>query len=247
MDVPALVFNSYPRLRPTARNKMFNSILVWAAFDYREPTGQAVNARGRRINADLFASLFRGRHEPDTTAKETGGGQFIVKWAKADHRDVLTFLRGVSWEQRLSPLAAEVQFLEGKGGPIDSWLVVAPQVHGQGGEWKCGSQTFLCIERSRPDSTNRFGVFSSPEHVRFAKWLVGRGESGFSAANLKPEPRVGVLLVYPTQIKKKPPFDVPAIGFALTLPASGNTKRIAFRVRDDSDPHAVVVDGKGRK
>ena len=38
LEIPALVFNSHPQLRPTARNRMFNAEITWAAFSYREPT-----------------------------------------------------------------------------------------------------------------------------------------------------------------------------------------------------------------
>ncbi len=47
-DIRALVFNSHPHLRPTARNRMYYAELAWAAFSYREPTGQSASPRGRQ-------------------------------------------------------------------------------------------------------------------------------------------------------------------------------------------------------
>src|SRR5262249_18519507 len=60
-DVPALVFNSPPQLKPTARGRMFNAEITWAGFTYREPTSQAVDVTGANRNVKAFDKLLSGR------------------------------------------------------------------------------------------------------------------------------------------------------------------------------------------
>jgi len=129
-EVPALVFNSHPQLRPTSRNKMFNAKITWAAFDYREPTSQSANKSGRNYNAALFEDLIRKLRITSakvglTSSRSTG---FIVKWASASHADVVSVLENVKWEKAINPIGAEIEFLNRKLAPVDSWLFLAPQV-----------------------------------------------------------------------------------------------------------------------
>ena len=242
-QVPALVFNSFPRLRPTAKNKMFNALLVSAAFDYREPTTQANDARGRKHNAEVFGTLLRRLHQPMEVRSSASGRRFVVRWADVEHGSVLDVLNRVAWDGKQESLAAELQFLAGKDAGIDSWFILAPQVEGEGGIWMLGSQKLRCIARKRP-TRNRFGVFTSPEHRSLAWWLVGQGKERFVGQGLKPRGRTGVLMIYPTQVKGEKSVDPPALGFALVLPPIAGRKRLVFKVHDDSDPDAVVVAGR---
>jgi hypothetical protein len=67
---------------------------------------------------------------------------------------------------------------------------------------------------------------------------------------LKPRKRTGVLLLYPTKVQiapKKAKLGLPTMGFSLTVPALSPFQRVAFRVKNTSNPEAVVVDAKSRK
>lgn len=232
-EVPALVFNSHPQLRPTSRNKMFNAKITWAAFDYREPTSQSANKSGREHNAALFQDFIlrlgiRSTNVGLTTSRSTG---FTVKWASASHKNVVSVLEKVRWEKATNPIQAEIEFLNRKLAPISSWLFLAPQVaKGEARPWNAGSDVFACVERARLELSGRFGVFSSPEHLDFAKWLVGGPDKGF-VSSLKPRERTGILLFYPTREKGKVARDVPVMGFGIVLPRTdGLARRIAYSV-----------------
>lgn len=248
--VPALVFNSHPKLRPTARNRMFNAEVTWAAFTYREPTTQSVSPSGRNDNSELFKQLFLKCGVQTAVVKSSGspGRQFGIKWCKAPHKDVLRLLNNFSWEKTGSEIKAEIKYLGENECPVDSWIVLAPQVREKidVDPWSVGDEVFRCVERTR--LPNRFNAFSSPEHRNFAKWLVGGTAEKFDSPKLKQNTRTGVLLLYPTQemkdtkkAKKAKP-GLPVMGFALVLPAdSSQLKRVVFTLRKKSDPNAVVV------
>jgi hypothetical protein len=98
--------------------------------------------------------------------------------------------------------------------------------------WRIGKQEFNCITRTRFET--RFNVFSVPEHVRFAKWLVGDEGAKFTCPGLRPTDNRGVLLFYPTiekDVHRESAKSDPVMGFALVLPVRSGTARIAFGVK----------------
>jgi len=248
-DIPALVFNSHPQLRPTSRNKMFNAEVTWAAFTYREPTGQAATGKGLKYNIKLFENvlLTHGIQSSKVSVNDDDHkNKFDIYWCEVPHKEMLDTLNRVVWVKDGNSIAAEIAFLEKKDCPVDSWLVVAPQVGRDtgGGSWEVGAHNFRCILRSRFDT--RFGVFSSSVHVTFAKWIVGQENSGIYSSTLKPRKHTGVLLLYPTKElidPKRAKSGLPTMGFSLTLPVqSSNLQRVAFKVKRSSDSNAIIIE-----
>jgi hypothetical protein len=148
---------------------------------------------------------------------------------------MIRLLKKIVWDKAGSGIGAEIEYLTREPRPVDSWIIVAPQVGevGKAGTWHAGNHEFNCISRTRYES--RFNVFSTPTHVQFAKWLVGNKEVEFDSPSLKPKVRRGILLFYPTMERNggKDISDVlPVMGFSLALPAaSANNGRIAFRAK----------------
>jgi len=235
LEVPALVFNSHPRLRPTSRQKMYNAKITWAAFDYREPTSQAASGAARRSNERLFSEFISRRQIASVEAAPLGSRSAGIKykWAQASHAEVVSLLVGTKWDKADNPIAAEIEFLRRKLAPVDSWVFLAPQIsEGGASPWKIGAEDFECISRTRL-SESRFGVFSSPKHLAFAKWLVGGTEDQFTST-LQPRERTGIILFYPTRELLdvgKIAGGVPVMGFGIVIPrATGPGQRIAFSV-----------------
>lgn len=234
LEVPALVFNSHPRLRPTSRNKMYNARITWAAFDYREPTSQAAARSGRVSNEQLFSKFISGLDLRSVDAAAAGSQPpgIRYKWAEASHANIVSLLLGTKWDKADNPISAEIEFLRRKLAPIDSWLFLAPQLsEGDAPQWKVGAQEFECITRTRL-SSSRFGVYSDPKHLAFAKWLVG--SDGDFTSTLRPRKRTGVLLFYPTREllgEGKIGGGPPIMGFGIVMPrAVGPGQRIAYSV-----------------
>jgi hypothetical protein len=234
-DVPALVFNSHPRLRPTAANKMFNAQITWAAFQYREPTQQAMAVSPREHNEQLFANLLGRDHVQTSAATVTMGARsaaFDVKWCTAANGDVVSLLSELDWGDDAEYLRAELTYLRRDPSPVDRWVVVVPQLKEEprAGSWRAGRNEYRRVERKRLET--RFEGFSSPEHVKLATWLVGRGKpaDAVTCAGLEPDLGRGVMLVYPTvpRIDDKPEKGPTVMGFALLLPSAATGQRIAF-------------------
>lgn len=249
-DIPALVFNTHPRLRPTAANKMFNAKVAWAAFDAREPTQQSMNAKVRAFNEAAFRKLLESASVKNANASVDIKGRtisFDFKYRKASNDDIVCLLSSLKWDAAERYLAAEIKFIRERV-PVASWSIVVPQLQKEqrAGEWKAGTNSFRRVERERLES--RFSVFSTPEHVALAKWLVGRpGDADrVKCTQLKQEPTRGVLLVYPTTptIGGKPDKGPPIMGFAVVLPEKPGHKRVAFTTHRKGS--AVVVE-RGNK
>lgn len=244
-DVPALVFNSHPRLRPTAKNKMFNAELTYAAFTHREPTSQASSGAGVKANAKLVKSLLDAAGLKKGAA--SGFSSFDFYWTTLDSVAVIKTLKSFKWEQDDAPLSAEIEYLEKEASNIKSWLVLLPQLkeEAKAGRWSASGRDLACVGRSMVSET-RFKVFSTPEHVQFAKWLVGDEDAeAFTAGPLKARSDRGVLVLYPTRKILDRKIDVsttPVMAFFLTAPLSVNSKRVAFRVRSRAQKSAAVVD-----
>jgi hypothetical protein len=232
-EVPALVFNSFPALRPTSRNKMFNAKVTWAEFEYREPTGQAFNKNGLLHNEREFRKMLEDTQIHDDHVRAVAGYDFNIKWAPISKYKLVSALQNISWEKTGGRIEAEISYLKKKDLPIDSWVIVAPQLKSDDVRpWTAEGHNFACVARSRVGA--RFGVFSTPEHLEFAKWLVGPDSDAFSS-ELKQSCRTGVLLFYPTWERrdKKVVFGVaPAMGFGIVLPQSKDpsAKRLAWVV-----------------
>jgi hypothetical protein len=238
LEVPALVFNSHPQLRPTAKNRMFNAEVTWAVFSYREPTSQAVKPKGREDNVTLFGQLLQKSRigASEVKALDNDEGTIRTKWCEASHKDVLRILDRVSWDAAGSGIKAEINYLSGEGGPVSSWVILMPQIGDdpEVGVWRVGKNEYQCVRRTR--YATRFSAFSTPEHRRLARWLVGGKDSNFESQRLKPRSQTGVMLLYPTKErdlgKGEMSSILPVMGFALVLPPKGiNLGRQAFKVK----------------
>jgi hypothetical protein len=227
---------------------MFNAEITWAGFTYREPTTQAASGTAAQHNIKVFGKVFsRHRVRSSNVAVTLDNSEkkgFEVYWCEASNREILELLGSVAWDKGGSSIDAELAYLRRSPQPVDTWLVAAPQLGSDesGGRISFGAHKFSCILRTRFDT--RFNVFTVPEHVAFARWLVGE-EKDVRCSDMKPRKRTGVLLVYPTKIKlarNKAKSGPPAMGFAMVLPETGEHQRIAFRVRSNSNPGAVVVE-----
>lgn len=256
-EVPALIFNSHPRLRPTAANKMFNATVTWAGFHYREPTQQAMELKARSHNEKAFRSLLSSQSVKTSKATvqlKKRSITFEVKSRSASNSEITSLLESLDWgaagraRDGEGYLRAEIAFLKRDPSPVGGWLVVVPQLlkEGRARTWSAGKNSFRRVERERHDT--RFGGFSSPEHVLFAKWLVGQkdDEGDVKESGLKQDKSKGVFLVYPTAptVDSRIQNGPSVMGFALVLPTLMSNQRIAFTtIRKSGD----IVVAKAKK
>lgn len=245
MQVPALVYNSHPLLRPAARNKMFNAVVKWLDFDYREPTQQAVERVGREHNAQIVEELLKVKlNESRVMGPSRSGIDFFARWRVVGAPEMLQLLRRFRWANGAECLHAETEYLGLKPGPVDRWLLVLPQLQSPNTpSWKIGVNTVTTVSRTYLES--RFGVFSEPRHRKLAEHLVGSQDALKLAISppIEEATRTGVVLLYPTYEKGVAPGKrKPVMGFALFLPAKRSGPKTAFTVRIKSREDEVVVE-----
>jgi hypothetical protein len=169
-----------------------------------------------------------------TANPSPAGPSLKFKWTNASQDAIIDVLKQVAWDKAGSPIGAEIEYLTRDPRPVDFWCIIAPQIgeRGEAGAWRVGDQKLNCISRARFES--RFNVFSTPNDVRFAKWLIGDRTVTFSCRELQPDTRRGILLFYPTFEKdsnEELGKTLPAMGFSLALPSTGNNDRVSFRTK----------------
>lgn len=249
-QVPPIVFNSHPDLRPAPANKMYNAELVAATFggQWIERTGLA--EEHLRHNAELFEELIAS-HEPaeSTLVGRAGSSEAAVDlfWFVASHRELLDVLRNMRWTTK-DALKLELRYLSGEiGDPeIDDWAVLIPKIRRPRSHWNVNGNEFGCVERTRiPSPTGgRFLAFSHPQH-RFVAECVARIHT--QAQLNEPARRIcrerrGALLLYPTKEKGRADQpSTPFMGLAVLPPKSVVAPATQFIVRQPAEPHAVVI------
>ncbi|MBR1252281.1 Z1 domain-containing protein [Bradyrhizobium sp. AUGA SZCCT0240] len=256
-EVPPIVFNSHPQLRPAPANKMFNAQLVAANFggQWIERTG--LTKRDAEHNADLFKTLLAARL-PVTekfSARVDGVGEtplFEAFSLVAPHQEIMEVLRGMRWTTS-DLLRLELGYLNGEMGDpaVDDWVVIMPQVKNPKRRWEAGKTKFACVERKWIDTPTggRFLAFSDPKHRLVAECVTGVHKIcklSSSADHLR-KPRRGVVLLYPT--KKKYLLVDPESTFMgiAVLPPSGTVSTLEkFMVRQTAHPDAVIVNVQSR-
>ncbi|MCL4212731.1 MAG: hypothetical protein KJZ74_02340 [Gemmatimonadales bacterium] len=240
-------------LRPTARNKMYNAKISFTNYGESEVQRTVAPPKGalRNKNLELLTTLLESANVTSVAMEAAVGGVetgVTALCAELAAEDVLEFLRGYRFgpgHEHTLQLACE--FLEGKFGDpgINSWLVLAPQpVKGRLGSLTIGKTDFAVRERSRDVDESRYLVYSEPDHIRMARFLNGveSGTARNAVTGSRRKPRQGVLLLYPVRSKEEHRRKEPAsVGFVLAFPKNGITKRVAFSVRDATQPDAVVV------
>lgn len=216
-EVPALVYNSYPKLMPTARNKMFNAELVSAGFQGWVESGYRSRVKGLVENWEALERLVK---KGLTTASLPT--RFLS--VEVDRKAVVNFLDRFVWSDEYS-MVAEREFLRKEPSVVDSWYVLLPQLE-KGGIVSLGGEV-ECSVHTRTAKGDYFKVFSDKR----------RNE----AEEFARKSRAGILLVYPTQPRGEVPLERPVVGFAVFHPTEAAEARLKFRARKKEEPMAISV------
>jgi hypothetical protein len=218
-----------------------------------ERTAAPVSEKARDKNIELMKQLLNGAKIDDgvLAAKINESNlSFPAFWCTLNPGQILEFLQKYQWEPGYqTTLQLVIEFLKGKSGNpcVKDWIMIAPQtVKSTKGTFSCGGKHFDIRLRTRSLDGSRYLVYSEPDHILMARFLVGV-EPG-SATNPKTQSlrssQRAVLLFYPVGSKKELSEKIPpTMGFVLAFPRNNIKKRVQFSVRDESHPDAVVVDG----
>ena len=229
IDVPAVVFNSFPGIMPTARNKMFNARMVESVVsgEWRTPTN--ASKKKADVNAN-WASLLKlvGNALSLSTFGKT---ECLYKVLKRD--EAIRFLDALIWEAGRNTLAAERHFFANNEHAAKEWVVTFPLLKERA--LALGGQKASVHERALKNGV--FNIFSTPGHLRDIE-AETKAKKGVFAGR-------AALLVYPTKIKPEHDLPNPFVGIAVFHPeVPPAAVRVVFTVRDPRHADDVVVKAK---
>jgi hypothetical protein len=254
-QIPPLVSQHLPMLKPTAANKMYNARLVVLRSPGTpvEPVGYPKQSA---LLADNYAALFPALQE--ATQDETfvipsagGGTSFKALIGLATHSVVLKALAELKWVTD-DYFAPNLAYLEEISDEVDDWLVLLPQVQGYRRDLPgLGSRSLFSRKRRRDPL---FGAISDPKHRFPTRRIAGSIESyGDPAVEKWCTGRRGALLVYPVVENPLTPATsadelapgsfVPALVVTAPAAASGRSRQLVqFVARNKALEREAIVD-----
>jgi hypothetical protein len=260
-DIPPLVTQHLPWLRPVAANKMFNAELL----ERRSP-GTPLEPVGYPLSSDKLGSNTEALMPLMRTAAErirfmyratTGLIPYDALVGAAPHADVIEALRQMTWQVD-GYFAPDLRWLEGLDETdVERWIVLLPQHTGKGPQATVDGFGPISVfrRRRRRDRGPVFGYISDRKHRATAQRIAGTLASigDPNADNLHGD-RTGALLIYPV-VEMDPADAVPeeltpsevvtafvAVAPASTRPADG--RLVTFTVRDPEREDEPVVESE---
>jgi len=258
-QVPPLV--SSRRLPPTAKNKMFNAIILFRNFgrEQLERTQAPVTSEDIKWNQEHFEKLLKKclpLKEHELSARK-GGKEIHLKARIGVIRndDLISYLKEYHWLENPKQLQYHIEFLEKKGGQdpeIDQWVFFAPIGPVRNEKFTSAKETFNIFHRSRIDEGRRFKVYSEPDHIDMARHLVMVEKEETISLNSTTrslrKKRQGIFLFYPVQepldARERRGINPVTIGFVLIFPDNHAAGQIRFGLRDPRQPDNVVISSR---
>ncbi|KUO20333.1 Z1 domain-containing protein [Streptomyces dysideae] len=268
-QIPPLVAQHLPWVKPSARNKMFNAELVEvrspgqpiepAAYPLDLRTTARNTERWRSLLARLSGSSTACRLQPDSTTPLPRS--FQAASTVVPHSDLLGVLSSLEWEggNVLAPHLTYLSQLDGRLARVDDWLVIAPHrtERHRIEAALLGHGPFSLFRRSRQAGKVSFGRISGLEHRAYAQQLINQAYAGATDGST---PTIGlhrgVVLLYPV-VEAATDAEVKAVAangtadssevimaFTVIPPrAAIDSKRqlVRFKAKDSSRPDAAIV------
>ncbi|MFJ8081398.1 Z1 domain-containing protein [Streptomyces sp. NPDC096205] len=207
MEVPPLVAQHLPWIKPSARNKMFNAELVEIRSPGRpiEPASYPLDSSALKRNTERWRPLLDALvTAPETFINPPDDSSAVARKFEAltgvvDHDDLVRVLAQLEWERPryFDPHLTYLRQLDGALAKVANWLLISPRLSsGKRVEASIlGSVPLSLVRRRRQTGKTSFGRIASVEHRMAAQRLIDEAaaSSGHSAVG----PTTGVVLLYP--------------------------------------------------
>ncbi|MFG2557732.1 Z1 domain-containing protein [Streptomyces sp. NPDC048496] len=267
-QIPPLVSQHLPWIKPSGRNKMFNAELVEirSPGQWVEPTAYPTEAADLRHNTEVWLPALESlRMNPAVfvTLPEGDRGSYTRYPAKTvvlPHNQLLNIMSSLTWGRPdlFAPHLAYLKDPSDTGCATDDWLLVLPQTSGRTSVEAriLGSDPLALVQRKR-SARGVFNRISGMAHRQSAERIVGlhplSEDDPFATQFHKPQR--GVVLLYPVIAPELGPLaDVVSGGHidpakvvlaAAFIPAASPTTKqvpfVRFRTIDSSrDGEAIV-------
>ncbi|MCC9741307.1 Z1 domain-containing protein [Streptomyces sp. MNU89] len=261
-QVPPLVSQHLPWLKPTSREKMYNARLVEVRSPgkWEEPTAYPTASTALRHNTGLWTRVLDGLSTETAAFTYEGGGKshrFSAFTGFLAPDDLMPLLRSLKWQtgQQFEPHLAYLEEISKSPRQVDDWLVLAPQHAGSGRRAAIGAsdRSFSWFSRDRRRGP-LFGAISEPKHRPAAHRIAGAVPScGDLTTERYVAERRGVVVLYPI-VEPEHRVDVEATGrfdpgrvvmaFCFVAPASaeGSDSRVVrFTTVDSSREDQAII------
>ncbi|MEU7136656.1 Z1 domain-containing protein [Streptomyces sp. NPDC046261] len=263
-QVPPLVSQHLPWLKPTSPNKMYNARLVEVRSpgEWQEPTAYPTQPAALRHNVGLWTEVLEQlstvpttfSYEFDDIARPHHVDAFAGTVPADTVLDVLSALKWHSGEQ-FAPHLAYLEEITKHSRQIDDWLVVAPQHTARRQQIVLGDSSrpfsWFGVERRRDPL---FGAISNPRHRAALLRVAGALPScGDAATEQYATERRGALALYPIVEKRNaesiasdghidPGRVVMAFAFVAPSAARGRSNQVVrFTTIDSSRANQAII------
>jgi hypothetical protein len=264
-QIPPLVSQHLPWLKPTARNKMFNAALEEQSEQFFSPVGYPNHVDKQYANLNRWRPLLASA---DTIREFPAGGQANLQAhiGVVGASRILDLVEQLKWmylygERSVTPKINYYRRLVSMDQPrLKDLLLVMPQP-GDKLEDIAEVGTRHVINRDRRarggEVVPKFGEITDPKHRRFVQPLLAADKPETHLLADLWEPDRGVVLAYLVR-EQEPTFDAEPkselaanapergliVGFSIYLPqaAVGVDKVLKFRVLQGDDASVVAVD-----
>ncbi|WP_081241002.1 Z1 domain-containing protein [Streptomyces viridosporus] len=256
VQIPPLVAQHLPWLKPSARNKMFNAELVEIRSPGRpiEPASYPLNGTVTKRNTERWRPLLRAlgttpvsfSNPPDNSSTLTR--TFTALTGTVTHGELISVLSGLEWERPryFDPHLTYLRQLDGTLAQVDDWLLISPRLASDNrvDASVLGSAPLSLVRRSIQEGKSSFGRIASVEHRTAAQRLIDKTAAG---TGTEIGSRTGVALVYPV-VEGSSPDSVRAVvrngvadpskivmAFTLIPPRSATSadrRLVRFRAKD---------------
>ncbi|MGW2087472.1 Z1 domain-containing protein [Streptomyces sp. NPDC001880] len=262
-QVPPLVSQHLPWIKPSGRNKMFNAELVEirSPGQWVEPTAYPTDGADLRHNAEVWRPVLEllGSAPVTLTCSSVEHGRndsYEALLGTVGHDALLKVLCDLRWSapSQFSPHLESLITAGESGSGIDDWLVIAPQQ-------TSARRTEATILGSRPLSLahrvrrrgDLFGAISEPKHRGVALRVAGAlKDSGDPLVESLVRDRRGVLVLYPV-VEAEPRLSADGaidprhlvMAFSLVAPKSSTgleTSLVRFRTIDSGRSDFAIID-----
>jgi len=258
-QIPPLIAQHRPDLRPTAPNKMWNARLVLKSSPGRpmEPVAHPINRLDIKHNLELWKPVLGMASRSQEFVVPDARTTYRARVAVVSHAKLLDVLSGLNWLVR-DTFQPELAWLRQLSlGQLAQWVVILPQ-HTKETTRRviAGHGPFSVFERQRNSSGTSFRVFSEKRHRNPALRIAGIETTTVdSVADSLRGDATGALILYPTVEKgnldgsqdEVVAAEKVTIGFHMIAPLSTRPpggQLMQWATVDKTNPRALVVDAR---
>ncbi|MFE4753578.1 Z1 domain-containing protein [Streptomyces mirabilis] len=257
-QIPPLVAQHLPWVKPSARNKMFNAELVEVRSPgvWEELTAYPEDPDALRHNTGCWAPVLGTLSQAPVSLGVDGSLPYDARVGTVSHKELLTVLCDLRWSvpEQFSPHLEFLLDAEREARTIDDWFVIAPmQTSARGNEARILGHGPFSLARRKRRRGSLFGAIRDPKHVAAAMRLAGATNlTGNATVEQNVRPRRGALMLYPV-VESEPrmmsdgsvdPRDL-VMAFAFVAPpstAQGERPLVRFRAIDSTRAEAAIID-----